>query len=98
MNYTVSVISNDQLFHMSLPEGKSAEISASAQADIALPDFEHVVAIIAENGIIRISDTEEKGAEKVFTIRLNYPQVLDETRRITVCFRRDVLREYRITR
>ena len=60
MNYTVAVIFNDQLFHLSFPEGKSAEISASAKADIVLPDFGHTVAVIAENGTIRISDKEGK--------------------------------------
>lgn len=85
MNYIVAVIFNDQLFHLSLPEGKSAEISASAKADIVLPDFGHTVAVIAENGTIRISDKEENGTEKAFTVRLNYPRVIDEARRIAVC-------------
>lgn len=90
MNYTVAVIFNDQLSHFSFSEGKRAEISASAQADIVLPGWGHTVYIIVENGTIHVSDTDGYGNEKAFTMRPNYPRVLDEAQRIAMCVSEEI--------
>lgn len=85
MKYTVSIVFDDRIFHLSLPEGNSAEISSSSQADIVLPDFGHVVTVTANNGVVSISDVAKNGAVKTFDMQLDYPHVLDSTRKIALC-------------
>ena len=90
MNYIISVVYNDQLFHLSLPEGKRAEISSSPEADMVLQDFGHIVTVLAEQGTVSVSDTAESGEAEHFTVKLDFPHVLDETRRIALCVSEEV--------
>ncbi len=85
MNYCVSLVFNDRIFHLPLLEGKKVEFSPSHKADIIIPNMGHVVTVIVENSTIHVSDTQEGGAEKIISMRLNSPRVLDETRRIALC-------------
>ena len=90
MNYIISVVYNDCLFHLSLPDGKRVEISSSPQADMVLHDFGHIVSILAEHGTVSVSDTAESGETEIFSIKLDSPHVLDETRRIALCVSEEV--------
>lgn len=85
MNYIVSFVYNDRLFHVSLPDQGRIVFPDMAQADNDLRNFGHTVVVSAERGIISVSDVQQGGEETTCTMRLNYPKVLDEARRIAVC-------------
>lgn len=86
MNYIVAVIFNEHIFHLSLSDGKRAEISSSSSADIIIPNFGHSVFVTAENGVFYISDTAGKESPKTYTQRLNSHCVLDKIRHISLSF------------
>ena len=85
MKYTVAVVFNHYIYHVSLPDGNSVEISSSPHATLAIPDFGHCVILTAGNGSVRVSDTVANGTEEKFTMNLQKPRVLDEVRRIALC-------------
>ena len=85
MKYAVAIVLNDQLFQMSLTEGRRAEISPSLQSDIVLPDFGRTVVVTAKSGTIQVLDTAENRTEQNYTLKLNVPCPLDETHHIAVC-------------
>ena len=86
MNYCFSVIYQDSIFHITLGEGAGAEISAAARADLTIPDLGHTLALHAEGGKIRLLDTVESGAHNSYDLQAGIPTVLDEDRKIAVCF------------
>ena len=85
MNYIVSFVYNDRLFHISLPDKGRIVFPDMAQADNDLRNFDHTVVVSAESGTVYVSDVQQGGEETTCTMRLNYPKVLDEARRIAVC-------------
>ena len=85
MKYTVAVVFDHDIYHVSLPDGTSVEISSSPHATLSIPDFGHCVILTARNGSVRVSDTVANGTEEKFTMSLHKPRVLDEVRRIALC-------------